>query len=281
MKRKKPTKFGRILRSLRQELVDHRTGKVLSQVQLSLKANLPEQTVGKIERGEQTRIDGETLVKLADALGLNALARREFFAAALEIEQWSRFLNYEEVEAAYENILSDFVSVQSPAYLFNSLFDVLCVNTPMMNFHNLSRDFLQADAEAEARTNILIILFDPDSPLRMTMGNRWKEIALSNLLLFRISSLPYRYTTRYDQLIARLFSMPDFRSLWFQALHAEGNFYSRARAFRYNHGGFGLVDYMVTTTTTLTSYGPLYLSTLVPCHERTTELFRELAHGGV
>ena len=208
MKRKKPTKFGRILRSLREELVDHRTGKVLSQVQLSLKANLPEQTVGKIERGEQTRIDGETLVKLADALGLNALARREFFAAALEIEQWSRFLNYAEVEAAYENILSDFASVQSPAYLFNSLFDVLCVNTPMMKFHNLSRDFLHADAEG--RTNILIILFDPDSPLRMTMGNRWKEIALSNFLLFRISSLPYRYTTRYDQLIARLFSMPDF-----------------------------------------------------------------------
>ena len=279
-RRKKPTKFGRVLRSLRKERVDYRTGTVLSQEELSRLAGLPEQAVGKIERGEQTKLDGETLARLADALALTTLERREFFAAALDVEPpQAQILESATGEATFTRLWDNFASIQLPAYLFTPLFDVLGVNSPMMKFHNLGRDFLRSGSNGEARTNILTILFDSRSPLRHTMGSAWEPIALSNLLHFRAVSLRYRYATRFDQLSDTLVPLLNFRPFWQRALDAGDDFYSRARAFRYNHGQFGPVDYMVTTTVTV--YGPLYLSTLVPCHERTLDLFRELAYGGV
>ena len=77
--------FGQIVTALRKEQIDFASGHSWSQHRLADETGLTLRIVGKIERGEQARLDREILEGLAQAFQLTSFERREFFAMASEV----------------------------------------------------------------------------------------------------------------------------------------------------------------------------------------------------
>ena len=77
--------FGKIVAALRKEQINFTNGNRWNQTDLAEETGLTPSLVGRIERGQQARLDGEILTQLARAFNLTSLERREFFAMASEV----------------------------------------------------------------------------------------------------------------------------------------------------------------------------------------------------
>ena len=73
------TVFGKVVAALRKEQISFHSGQTWSQQDLAIESGLTPRIVGRIERGEQARLDGDVLGSLATAFNLTSLERREFF----------------------------------------------------------------------------------------------------------------------------------------------------------------------------------------------------------
>lgn len=234
--------------------------------------------MGRIERGQQPRVDGEILTQLARAFNLTSLERREFFAMASEVtdkEIVRADLCNEEV---FEQVWTLLDSLQTPAFLMDPFGDIIGANRSSIAFHNINLTKLRAGKSTSAGINNLALLLSPVSSLRQILGHAWQSITLNNVQQWRTMTFRYRHTPRFQQLFAALSTFPEFRMLW-----AAGNNHERAiddcsrlRSYIYTHGVHGPVAYTVFTNTSLSSYGDLYLSTLVPQDHVTAELFQGL-----
>ena len=271
--------FGKIVAALRKEQVDIASGYRWSQQKLADETGLTRRIVGKIERGRQARLDGETLRTLAVALDLTSLERLEFFAMASEVADRDVVradLCNEEVLAQVWALLD---ALFAPAFLTDPFADIVGVNRALLAFHDISIAELNAAKTTAAGVNNLALLLATDAPLRKVLGHGWQPIALANVQQWRVMTLRYRHTPRFQQLFSVLSAYPDFRMLW-----AAGDDHERAiedcsrlRSYVYTHGVHGPVAYTVFTNTSISGYGNLYLSTFVPQNRVTTALFQELA----
>lgn len=81
----KHAEFGKVVAVLRKEQISFHSGQNWSQQDLASETGLSSRIVGRIERGEQARLDGEMLSSLARAFNFTSLERREFFAMASEV----------------------------------------------------------------------------------------------------------------------------------------------------------------------------------------------------
>ena len=77
--------FGQIVTALRMEQIDLVSGHSWSQHRLADETGLTVRIVGKIEGGEQARLDWEILEGLAQDFQLTSFERREFFAMASQV----------------------------------------------------------------------------------------------------------------------------------------------------------------------------------------------------
>lgn len=271
--------FGKIVAALRKEKISFTTGNSWNQTDLAEETGLTPSLVGRIERGQQARLDGEILTQLARAFNLTSLERREFFAMASEVadkEIVRADLCNEEV---FEQVWALLDSLQTPAFLMDPFGDIIGTNRSLIAFHNINITKLQSANSTSAGVNNLALLLSPVSSLRQMLGHAWQSITLNNVQQWRTMTLRYRHTPRFQQMFAALSTFPDFRMLW-----AAGNNHERAiddcsrlRSYIYTHGAHGPVAYTVFTNMSLSSYGDLYLSTLVPQDHVTAELFQDLA----
>ena len=269
--------FGQIVAALRREQFDFASGHSWTQRQLAQKAGLTVRIVGKIERGEQARLDAQILQGLAQAFQLTSVERREFFAMASEVAEAALVraaLGSEDVFTQFWDLLD---SLCAPAFLMDPFADVIGVNRALLTFHDLSLAQLKAARNTAAGANNIVLLLSPGGRLRQMLGRGWRPIALANMQQWRAMTLRYRHTARYRQLFSALSAYPDFYGLWADS-HEEGyDDYSRLRSYAYTHGAHGPVAYTVFTNTSLSAYGELYLSTFVAQDPVTTALFKELA----
>ncbi len=274
-------RLGQIVKSLREDLRDIETDKPLSQAKLGEVSRLGKATIGKIERGQQAKLGEEILLPLANALNLHTFMRRELFAAAVGVEQeWPLAKCGQAAEQAYQHVESILDEVCLPAYLFDPFCDLIALNEPMMRFHCLSAESLAAIQQLPAGANVLALLFQPDSPLRESMGRRWDDIARSNVQQFLFTSLRFRYTERFQELLPALKRLRNFRSIYREQRESPDDFYSQLRSFEYQHATYGFVRYVVTNTATRTPFGRLILATFVPLDVATAETFTKLAETG-
>lgn len=269
--------FGQIVTALRKEQIDFASGHSWSQHRLADETGLTARIVGKIERGEQARLDREILEGLARAFQLTSFERREFFAMASEAADASLVraaLGSEEVFAQVWALLD---TLCAPAFLMDPFADVIGVNRALLAFHDLNLAQLKAVRTTAAGANNIAMLLAPGGRLRQMLGRGWRPIALANVQQWRAMTLRYRHTARFRQLFSALSAYPDFYGLW-EDSHGEGyDDYSRLRSYSYLHGAHGPVVYTVFTNTSISGYGELYLSTFVPQDRVTTVLFQELA----
>jgi len=269
--------FGKIVAALRREQFDFASGHSWSQQQLAEATGLTARIVGKIERGEQARLDGEILQGLARAFELTSFERREFFAMASEVTEAGLVRATLGDEGVFGQVWRLLDTLCAPAFLMDPFADIIGVNRALLAFHDLSLAQLRATRTAGGGANNLVLLLAPGAPLRRMLGRGWRPIALANVQQWRAMTLRYRHTPRYRRLFTSLCAYPDFQRLWADS-HEDGHDdYSLLRSYSYLHGAHGPVAYTVFTNTSLSAYGDLYLSTFVPQDRETTVLFQELA----
>ena len=269
--------FGQVVAALRREQFDFSSGHSWTQRQLAKETGLTVRIVGKIERGEQARLDAEILQGLAQAFQLTSFERREFFAMASEVADAALVRAALGSEDVFTQVWALLDTLCAPAFLMDPFADLIGVNRALLAFHDLSLDQLKAARATAAGANNIVLLLAPDGRLRHILGRGWRPIALANMQQWRAMTLRYRHTARFRQLFSALSACPDFYGLWADS-HEDGyDDYSRLRSYAYTHGAHGPVAYTVFTNTSLSAYGELYLSTFVPQDRVTTALFETLA----
>lgn len=269
--------FGRIVTALRKEQIDFASGHSWSQHRLADETGLTLRIVGKIERGEQARLDREILEGLAQAFQLTSFERREFFAMASEVTDAGLVRAALGSEEVFRQVWALLDTLCAPAFLMDPFADIIGVNRALLAFHDLNLAQLKAARATAAGANNIAFLLAPDGRLRQMLGRGWRPIALANVQQWRAMTLRYRHTPRFRQLFTALSAYSDFQRLW-EDSHGDGyDDYSRLRSYSYLHGAHGPVAYTVFTNTSLSGYGELYLSTFVPQDGVTTVLFQELA----
>ncbi len=130
--------FGHFVAALRKEQTSFRNGQNRSQQDLASESGLTQRTVGRTERGEQARLDGEILGAVAKAFNLTSIERREFFAMASEVtdqEIVREDLCDNEVFTEVWELLND---LHAPAFLTDSFCDIVGVNRSLLSFHGIS-----------------------------------------------------------------------------------------------------------------------------------------------
>jgi len=284
--------FGKIVKSLRREQINFERGDFWTQKDLAQATCLSEDIIGKIEQGRRMNLSGDELSRLADAFRLSTLERREFFSAATEtymkVERGdngvesrrngarSSAIDETDAQTSFDEIWNKFAAIQLPGYLTDSLSTLVGINEPMMLFHNIMLEALEQAAQTEIGCNMLTIFFRENSPLRRAMAHRWYEPARSNIRQFQFTSLQYRYTNRFEKMVAQLHKYPDFDYIWQQSRNNPMDTASMLRAFEYTHVEHGPVHYAATITPTLTPCGPLYMTIFAPSSTRTRDVFNEL-----
>lgn len=271
--------FGKVVASLRKEQTNFRNGQNWSQQDLANESGLTPRIVGRIERGEQARLDGGVLGALAKAFNLTSFERREFFAMASEVtdqEIVREDLCDNEVFTEVWELLN---GLCAPAFLTDPFSDIVGVNRSLLSFHGISIQELQAFRSTAVGVNNLGLLFESKTPLKQVLGHGWTSIAHANVQQWRVATLRYRHTDRFRQLFTALSAFTDFRMMWAAGNDAEYAIEdcSRLRRCIYKHGVHGPVAYTVFVNISLSASGDLYLCTFVPQNSDTATLFQKLA----
>ena len=271
--------FGKVVAALRKEQINFHSGQRWSQQDLADESGLTLRIVGKVERGEQARLDDEMLRGLARAFNLTSLERQEFFAMASEVSDRRiarRDLCSEDVLAEVWELLDDLCT---PAFLTDPFFDIVGVNRALLSLHGISLEELQAFKNTPVGVNNLGLVFSSSTSLKQALGHGWESIAHANVQQWRVSTLRYRHTDRFHEIFAALSTFADFRWMWAAGNDVEHAIEDCSRICKcvYNHGIHGPVAYTVFVNISMSAFGDLHLCTLVPMNKNTADLFLKLA----
>ena len=268
-------KFGRIVRSLRAERYDHDTLAPWTQEKLADVAGMSVATIQNIEQGRRKALESDELATLAQALNLSVLETHEFYAAATEGDV-GQVIDADAGDG-FDHLWSIFAAVQLPAYLIDSLHELVGVNTAMLTLADYSPELLQHFEESSLGPHVLDILFRPDAPTRRALRSHWERITRASLHRFRVTALRYRYLDRFQQIVDHLHDYPDFPALWQETREGTSGKHSLSSIYAYDDPHHGHLQYTTTLSMTLTAHGPLYLVVLLPLDDDTLGTFVQLS----
>lgn len=265
--------FGQLVAALRREYRDD-NDEAWTQKKLGEETGLGELIIGKIERGQRTNLDEDTLLRLANTLQLTSLERREFFFAALGIDGKQITRKESDPTAVFNGLIQKMQEIQLPAYITDVYGDVVAANTSIIDLLDISYDYLNLSHTVPAGFNHIRIGFDPESGFRQLVGSGWHSVAIHILQLFRGVSLRYRFTNYFSYTMSGLRKYPLFRQYW-QLAYIE-DYYWNCLPYDYIHPKFGPLNYLATPTQVLTASGELYLIIYCPISLKTANIFREI-----
>ncbi len=272
--------FGRLISLLRTELG-------WSQTQLADYAEIQIATLSNIERGIKKYLEPETLFRLANALQLTSLERREFFLASCGLEQKQLVLqsdSHVSTEAFDgEKVLNDALSVMSkmfaPAHLGDAFGDVLAVNSILLELMQITPAALQKASTSPAGINNMHMIYGMIEVYQAT-GDKFNSTALASIRAFREGSLRYRTKPRYLRLMKEFKNVnkyPLFDRYWRKASILDDDKEAMLSPFEINHGLYGNLRIISSSSVFLTPYGELYLSHYFPMDRHTASAFIEIA----
>lgn len=254
-------------------------GKPWNREALGQAVHLTEDQLGRLERGDRKYIDKQTLTLLVDSFNLTSQERKEFYYAAVGLQDKEIF-NQEEPETQLKNLMESLEKLHLPALIVDVYLDIVATNKAMLDLYQITPDLIEAHREKAAGFNQLYTLYSSRLNLKKLIGPAWKEASLISILEFRRSSLRYRHTNYFKYLLNKLLKIKDFKRDW-QASHRYKDYCDTAYAnFTYKHCFFGLLDYTVTITKINTMAGELNLILHNPTDPGTLSAFEELANYG-
>ena len=265
--------FGQLVTALRREQRDE-SDKAWTQKRLGKETGLGELTIGKIERGQRTNLDEDSLLRLVNALQLTSLERKEFFLAAIGVNGKQVAREENDPAKILDNLIQKIQEIQLPAYIIDVYGDVVAANISIIRLLELSNDYLTHSYSVPAGFNHIRIGFDPGSGFRQLLGGGWHPVAVHIMQLFRGVSLRYRFTKYFKYTLSGLRQYPLFRQYW-QLAYSE-DFYWNCLHYTYNHRKFGHLNYLATPSQILTSSGELFLIIYCPVSPQTNDIFKDI-----
>lgn len=271
--------FGKLVAALRKEMRDEEE-RPWTQDRLGQETGLGPVIIGNIERGHRAYLDAGALSSLGNALRLTSAERREFFLAALGLDDSQMSRPDSDPQAALDDIMRKMESIRLPAFTVDNFGDFVAVNGAQVRLFEIPPDMLADSYNQVAGFNLMRVLFAPESPVPQLLGRQWAKIATYNISFFRYTTLRYRFTPYFQSILSFLRRYPSFRVFWQQAYFEDQDFSANCEVYRYDHPHYGHIEYLASLATTLTARGQLYLVTYAPATARTADLFNTLIEDG-
>jgi hypothetical protein len=237
--------FGRLVKHLRES--HERMGQVWTQQQLALETDgaLGAKQIGRIERGEVILDPVLHLEVLSKALRLTELQKVEFYAAG-------GFL-YRPVEKTdYHQLIDKLLREHCfPSLLTTPLADIVAFNAYYQVLYGHRQAHIHEMRTGPLGANVLRIFLDDAFERKVYRGGLegWREALKRSIYLFKISSLRYVATERYQQIVHELRRMyqPEFDYFW-RLTEKEMTGPDEAvidPTIRIHHPEFGVMSFMV------------------------------------
>ena len=272
--------FGQLLATLRQDLD-------WTQFQLSEYADVDNAIISQIERGVKKYFEPELMFRLANALQLTTLERREFFLAAsgLDNERIARqptlgmATNTNNIRKLLDRLVKTTGEILLPAFLLDVYGDVIAANNIVLAFFRVPPTMLETAANTPGGYNTVRINFGRDLIGRHHVADRWDEYAVNSMRAFRENSLRYRAKPYFKYLMNTFRNhaeYPYFDRYWKMVSSTEDDKNANVDYFSYHHDEFGDLNYVASSTVSITSYGELFLVYYLPCDDLTDQVFDQL-----
>ncbi|HSK88104.1 MAG TPA: helix-turn-helix domain-containing protein [Anaerolineales bacterium] len=277
MKRKE---FGELIATLRQDLG-------WTQFQFAEYAEVDEAVVSQIERGVKKYFEPDLLFRLANALQLTTLERREFFLAAsgLDDTQLVRQLSAQTATDVFNGrkLLDKLVNLlgqmQFPAFLTDVYSDVIAANNSILAFFKIPATMIENADHIPGGYNSMRLIFGRELVGRTHVADNWDHYALDTIRTFRETSLRYRAKPYFKYLMKTFRNQteyPFFERYWRITSSTEEDKEINMDSFHYHHNEFDNLKYISTSTISMTSFGELFLNQYLPLDAHTGQVFGQL-----
>ncbi|MCB9432409.1 MAG: hypothetical protein H6668_10530 [Ardenticatenaceae bacterium] len=277
--------LGQLVAALRKEHFDE-YGNRYTQAKLAEKAQelnpqtpLNEIVIGKIERGERATLDEDTLLSLADALALTIGERHIFFLLATGLDNEQMFPAPESAPSILDKTMQILADIQLPALLLDCYLDVIAANHMLLQMYQTTALDLHHLAGQPSSFNLLWLIFsDFFAPIRSQMSQQqWHNFAVGNVIYFRRTTLPYRMTDYFANLLAQLRRERNFRWFWEQVFYEEQRYFVGGESFQMGSPDVGRYRFLTAPLVMLTPFGNLEIVTHIPRDRETAVSFQKLA----
>ena len=281
--------FGQLLSTLRQDMG-------WTQFQLAEYAQVDEAVVSQMERGVKKYFEPELLFQLANALQLTTLERREFFLAVSGLEQKQMVrqpsaamaTDVSNVRRILDKMIELAGQVRLPAFLCDVYGDVIAANKIIWLFFKIPPALLEDADRVPGGYNTTRFNFGKDLMARSHIVDNWENYALNSMSAFRENSLRYR-AKPYFKYLMKIFrnpiEYPLFDRYWKMVSSVEQDNAANMDYFSYHHAEFGEIEYISSSTISITSFGELFLIQYLPLDGHTSQVFEQLAqqagHGAI
>lgn len=277
--------FGKLVSALRKEHYDENgdryTQGKLAELILAQDPTTPlnEIVVGKIERGERTQLDAQTLLNLADALKLTVGERRAFFMLATGLDHPQIYRTDDGAEEILTPVLQMLGDIRLPALLLDRYLDVIAANGLLLQLYQISQTDISQMMGSAGKTNLLDFIFsDTFATVRTQMPHPvWHRFAMGNVVYFRRMTLPYRMTDYFSILLARLRRIREFRWFWDQVFYEEKYYFVGGESFQMESSLAGRFRFLTAPLVTHTPYGNLEILTHIPRDGATAVAFHHMS----
>lgn len=237
---------------------------------------MSKRTIERIEDGSLRKLDADILLRLADALELTTVERKEFFFAAIGIANNKLASSRNEPIETLDSLLEILKLAHLPAFINDVYADIVAANTSIIKLLEIPDELLSEAPNIPAGYNTMRIVFSPDSRFRDVVGEQWTNSARHNIQFFRGISLRYRLNPYFENLLSVLRKYPSFRRYWGQAHIEEEDSSGDNVRYQYVHQTFGPLNYLANISTSFTKTGELYSVIYIPLDPHTYNIFRNI-----
>lgn len=273
--------FGELLSALRQDLG-------WTQFQLAEYADTDVSVVSQIERGVKRHFDPDLLFQLVNALQLTTLERFQFLLAASGLDQdhivrqpsAATSTDVFDVKRVLEKMVELTGRVRLPAFLADVYGDIIAANNIIVALFKPPPEFVEEAGRIPAGFNSVRMNFSKDLVARSRVLDNWDRYAVYSMRSFRENSLRYRARPYFKYLMSIFRNQneyPLFERYWKMVSSIDEDKESTADYFAYRHAEYGQLQYVASSTISITSFGELFLIHYLPLDEQTGQVFEALA----
>jgi len=271
--------LGQLIAALRRERLDKHLSPWTRQ-HFARESGIDQEILANIETGRRAIFYPDLLLKLAEALQLTSVERREFFLAASGVDEGDMYLRRRNTGETLHSLLALMGQLQAPAFLVDQYWDMVAINQAIIEIYNTRPEVLLNPASNPAtRFNMMRVLFsDEFSAQKAMLGNGWEQFAIESAMLFRASSLRYRATDYFQFLYPQLCEFDDFRN-YIQRKPRDDTFLDNM-FITLDNPRLGLIRTISTSLVAATTEGELTLSTFTPLDPQTVQIFANICAQG-
>jgi len=274
--------FGKLLAALRKNRYDEHYRQI-TQRKLAEQSGLSEHVLGKLERGEKISLEPDLLLALARSLGLSTRERREFFLAAIGLNEQDMPASQPSPAAIFDELFDSLTQISLPAFIVDSYDDIVAANHIILSLFEFSEELRKIAPNIVGGYNVLRFVFSERSKFHSLLDQEHEKYLMQSIRFFRAISLPCRASPYYEYLISAFKKdrdMARFNHYYHRDMDAyhQDDYYFESERFTFCHPGLGeLAFYSPSIFPVATSHGSLYLVAYIPASVVTIQACASLA----